>query len=309
MFDVIIIGGGPAGLTAAIYGGRRSLKTLVLTRDIGGQTAKTFDIENYPGILHTTGPDLAQTMMKQAQNFGVEIKYEEVKKIEPGENIISLIANTTEYKTKTVILAFGKQPRELDVPGEEKFKGKGVSYCATCDMPFFRNKTVAVVGGGNSALDAALLASGMCKQVYLIHRRKEFLAEQVLTDKVKKAKNVELVLEANIKEIKGENTVTSIVLDNDREIKIDGVVIEVGYIIDRTLIEKLVKLNPQNQVVISANQETSVPGIFAAGDLTTTPYKQIVISAGEGAKAALSAYDYIQRIEGKRGITGDWGKK
>lgn len=309
IYDTIIVGGGPAGLTAAIYAGRRNLKTMILTRDIGGQAAKTFDIENYPGIPHTTGPELAGTMMKQAQNFGAEVKFEEAKNITPKENLIAVKTNAAEYETKTVILAFGKQPRELDVPGEEEFKGKGVSYCATCDMPFFRNKTVAVIGGGNSALDAAILASGICDKVYLVHRRAEFAAEGIMIDKVKEAKNVELILEANVKEIHGDKVVTSITLDNGQEIKTDGVFVEVGYMIDRSLIEKLVKLSPKNQVEISPDQETSVPGIFAAGDLTTTPYKQIVVSAGEGAKAALSAYDYIQKVEGKRGITGDWGKK
>ena len=309
MYDTVIIGGGPSGLTAAIYAGRRSLKSLILTRDIGGQAAKTFDIENYPGILHTTGPELAGTMMKQAQNFGAEIKFEEVKSVTPEENKFIIKTTASEYEAKTVILALGKKPRELDCPGEEQFKGKGVSYCATCDMPFFRNKTVAVIGGGNSALDAAILASEMCNQVYLVHRREEFRAEQVMIDKVKEAKNIEIVLNENVKEVRGESTVTSIVLDSGREIKLDGIIVEVGYVIDRSLIENLVKLNPQNQVEISANQETSVPGVFAAGDLTTTAYKQIVISTGEGAKAALSAYDYIQRVEGKRGISADWGKK
>lgn len=312
IYDTIIIGGGPAGLTAALYASRRLLKTLVVTRDIGGQAAKSFDIENYPGIPHTTGIAFAATLKEQAENFGAHITFEETKKISRLPNNkesqfeVETINNT--YKTKTIILALGKKPRDLDVKGEEEFKGKGVSYCATCDAPFFRNKIVAVIGGGNSALDAAILCAGISKKVYLIYRGDSFSAEAVLTQKVQSEKNVEILLNEEIREIKGDKVVKSIVLKSGKEIVLDGVIVEVGYVVDRTLIENLVDLNEKNQVITDINQGTSVPGIFAAGDLTTTIYKQIVISSGEGAKAALAAYDYIQKAEGKKGIAGDWQK-
>lgn len=308
MYDTIIIGGGPAGLTAAIYAGRRALKTLVLTRDIGGQASKTFDIENYPGIVHTTGPALASTMQSQAESFGAEIKFEEVKSIEKREGKFAIKANSSEYETKTIIIASGKKPRELEVPGEEKFKGRGVTYCATCDAPFFRNKIVVIVGGGNSALDAAILCSEIAEKVYIVHRG-VLSGEQIMIDKIKESKNVEIILQDEIESISGETVVKSVKLKSGREIETNGVIVEVGFVIDTSLFSKLVKINEKKQIIADLSQSTSVPGVFAAGDLTEAPYKQIVIAAGEGAKAALSAYDYIMKQEGKKGILGDWQHK
>lgn len=306
MYDTIIIGGGPAGLTAGIYAGRRSLKTLLVSRDIGGQAAKTFDIENYPGSDKVTGPELTQKFLAQAKKFGTEIKYEEVKKITPENDAFIVNTSSGDHQAKTIILASGKQPRELQVPGEEEFKGRGISYCATCDAPFFKNKTVAVIGGGNSALDAALLASKICQKVFLIHRKSDFTAENILVEKVKKSEKIELILSVNIKQFEGKEKLEQVVLDNGKTIKIDGAIIEIGYIVDRSLFENLVETTESGQIVIDNKQATSATGIFAAGDLTTTPFKQIVISAAEGAKAALSAYDYIQKQSGKRGIVADW---
>ncbi len=307
-YDIIIIGGGPAGLTAALYAGRRSLKALILTKDIGGQAAKTFDIENYPGIPHTTGPDLSMTMKKQAESFGADLRYEEAADIKKTADGFIVKANSSEYHGKALILASGKKPRELKVKGEDKFKGRGVSYCATCDAPFFRNKNVVIVGGGNSAVDAAILCGGLAKKVYIVHRS-QFTAESVMLEKVKAMTNVEMISPDEVAEIRGEQTVKSVILKSGKEIETDGVIVEVGYVVDTSLFKGLVDINEKNQVKTDITQATSMEGIFAAGDLTNSPYKQIVISAGEGAKAALSAYDYIQKIEGKRGIIADWGKK
>lgn len=307
MYDTIIIGAGPAGLTAALYASRRMLKTLLLSRDLGGQAAKTFDIENYPGFDQISGIELAKRIKEQAEKFGTEFHYEETTAIIPQDKAFVVKTLNKEYKAKTVILAFGKQPRELGVPGEQEFKGRGVSYCATCDAPFYGGKTVVVVGGGNSALDGAILSSKIAKKIYLVHRS-SFTGEQVMIDKVKKIDNIEIIMPDTIKEIRGDGKVQSVLLESGKVLEADGVLIEVGYSVDRTLVNDLLKLNERNQIVTTITQETSVPGIFAAGDLTTTPYKQIVVAAGEGAKAALSAYDYIQRIEGKKGIIGDWQK-
>lgn len=306
MYDVVIIGGGPAGLTAALYSSRRGMKTLVISRDIGGQIARTNEIENYPGLDQVTGADLGLSFFKQAKKFGAEVIFDEVKKIKKGTKEFKIEALRGKYNTKTIILAFGKKPRELNVPGEEKLKGKGVSYCATCDAPFFKDKNVAVIGGGNSALEAALLSSPIAKQVYLIHRGDKFRGEEILIEKANKTKNIEIILNDEITEIKGDNKVEEIILTNDRRIAVDGIIVEVGFIIDRSLVLDLVKLDKNNQVEIDTFQATSVPGIFAAGDLTTTPYKQIIIAAAEGAKAALSAHDYVQKISGKKGVVADW---
>lgn len=308
MYDVIIIGGGPAGLTAAIYASRRALKTLVLSADIGGQAVKTFDIENYPGFISITGPELALKFKEQAEKTGAQILVQPVNKLNVNsDGTFSVQTREAAYQSKSIILAFGKKPRHLEVPGEEEFQGRGVTYCATCDAPFFRNKTVVVVGGGNSALDAAILCAKIAAKVYLIHRREDFRAEQHLIDQVDAAPNIEKVLNSEIANINGAGVVKSITLKDGRNIATDGVIVEVGYVVDRALVQDLLDLDEQNQVVVDpVHQTTTVPGIFAAGDLTPTPYKQIIISCGEGAKAALSAFDYLQKITGRRGITADW---
>ncbi|MEI6499209.1 MAG: FAD-dependent oxidoreductase [bacterium] len=307
MYDVIIIGGGPAGMTAGIYAARRAIKTLILTKDIGGQISTTNEVENYPGIDHIGGLELGMSMYNQAKKFGAEIKFEGVDTLTIDENNEFIVKTPSqEYLAQTVILCSGKKPGELNIPGEKKLRGKGVTYCATCDAPFFKDKVVTVVGGGNSALDAALLMSKYASKVYLIHRRNEFRGEKVLIEKVQNEPKIETILEAEIVEIFGENKVESIKLLDNRSINCDGVIIEIGYIVDRTLVENLLELDSKNHIIVTPNQETSVPGIFAAGDITPTIYKQVVIAAGEGAKAALSSFDFIQHKLGKRGIAGDW---
>lgn len=309
MYDVIIIGGGPAGLTAGIYAGRRALKTLILSRDIGGQASKAWDIENYPGYEKTSGADLCCKFFNQAKSFGAEVKFEEAKNISKKGDEFEVKTGSNTYQSKTIILASGKKPRELGVPGEEEFKGKGVSYCATCDGPFFKEKTIAVVGGGNSALDAALYCSKICSKIYLIYRGTSFSAEQFLIEKVQAEEKIEVLLESEIAKISGSQTVEKIELKSGKLLDVSGVIVEIGYIVDKSILENLVDLNEKGQIKTSAEQETSSPGIFAAGDITDAAYKQIVIAAGEGAKAALSAFDYIQKKEGKKGIVGDWEKK
>ncbi|HLC43997.1 MAG TPA: FAD-dependent oxidoreductase [Patescibacteria group bacterium] len=305
-YDVVIIGGGPAGLTAGIYAARRELKILILTRDIGGQMTKTNIVENYPGFELITGLDLAKKMFEQAQKFGAEIRFEQAKKIVQTKTGFSVDTGKNTIQTRSIIMAFGKKPRELGVPGEERLKGSGVSYCATCDAPFFKNKVLTIVGGGNSALCTTIIAAGVAKKVYLIYRGSELRGEETMQEKIRKMKHVEVMYNEEITEIVGEEKVENIKLASGRTLETNGVIIEIGFVIDRTLADGLVDMDEKNQIIISANQETSVAGVFAAGDLTQTPAKQIVIAAGEGAKAALSAYDYLQKIDGKRGILADW---
>lgn len=299
MYDVIVIGAGAAGLTSAIYAVRRSLKTLVLSKDMGGATATTEDIENYPGYFpERSGFKLMQVMEDQAKAFGTEIEYDPVLKIEKkGKEFVVHVDSGKKYETKTLIFSHGRAHRHLNVPGEHEFFGKGIVYCATCDAPLYRNKVTAVVGGGNSALDAALLLSRIASKIYLIHRRDEFRGEQILIDKVKAEPKVELILNAQTKEIKGKDFVTSIVVEHQgktKDIAVDGVFVEVGFESDVSILEGLnIKLDEQNQIIVNDFCETNVPGIFAAGDITTVPYKQTVISSGQGAIAALRAYDYI----------------
>ncbi|MEM2874273.1 MAG: thioredoxin-disulfide reductase [Candidatus Nanoarchaeia archaeon] len=312
LYDVIIIGAGPAGLTAAIYARRRAMKTLVISKDLGGQIAKAISVENYPGFEAISGYELMQKFFAQAQKFSAEIIFEEVNSIDKKGKNFSVKTSSGEYFGKTVILAYGKTPRSLDVPGEKAFVGKGVSYCATCDAPLFRNKIVAVVGGGNSAFDTALYTSKIAKQVYLIHRRAEFRADEILIEKAKKTKNIQFMLNSIIKEIKGNEFVSSIVVENVnskqiKDIAVNGVFVEIGYEVKTDIVAHLVKLDEYGQIVVDNNCATSHPGVFAAGDITNIPVKQAIVSAGEGAKAALAAYNWLHGTAPV--IVTDWAKK
>lgn len=312
IYDVIIIGGASAGMTAAIYTTRRAMKTLVLTKDIGGQLSMTPDVENYPGYIFIEGWTLSNKFKEQAEHFGAEVKFAEVTSVKQAGDDFQVGTENEKYTGRSVILAFGKTPRNLDVPGEKEFQGKGVSYCATCDMPLYKGKTVAIVGGGNSALDAALYGSKIAGKIYLIHRRDQFRGEQVLINKVKAASNVEIIYSTVVKEVKGEGTAKSIVVTNnitgkDSEIEINGVFVEVGYVVKADFVKNLVKMTERNEVITDNHMMTSVPGVFAAGDVTTSLYKQAVISAGEGCTAALAAYEYLMKKEGKAAVMTDWG--
>ncbi len=315
IYDTIVVGAGAAGLTAAIYTARRTLKTLVISRDIGGQTATTSEIENYPGFELIDGITLMTKFKKQAEKSGAIFANGLVKKIEKENNLFKVFTESQNFITKTVILGFGLAEHELDVPGEKEFKGRGVSYCATCDAPLYKNKTVVVVGGGNAALDAAELLSKIANKVYLIHRRDKFSGEQILINRINQAKNIEIFWNSLVLKINGDQKIKSIIIgdfpsgENQKELIIDGLFVEIGNIAKTDWLRNLLKLNDKGEIVITADCETNVPGIFAAGDVTSITYKQIVISAGEGAKAALQAYKYLQSKNLDLKDVGDWGVK
>jgi thioredoxin-disulfide reductase len=311
IYDVIIIGAGPAGFTAAIYASRRSLKTLVLSKGLSDQISETPHIENYPGFEKIEGYKLIKKFEEQVKDFGVKIIYEEVVKVYPGKDKFIVETVKKSYEGKTVILAFGKIPRTLNIPGEKEFTGKGVSYCSTCDAPLFKEKTVAVIGGGNAALDAALLLSKITKKVYLVHRRDEFRGFECEIDKVKKRENIELVLNAVAIEFNGDKVLKSVIIENvntkeRKELKVNGAFVEIGSEVKTDFVKDFVKLDKHGHIIINKNCETSRPGIFAAGDVTNTPFKQIIVAAGEGAKAGLNAYNYLHGI--KAAIVIDWRK-
>lgn len=308
MYDTIIIGGGPAGLAAAIYTGRKKLKTAIITVDIGGQGNLTSYIENYPGALPQSGAELVDKFKTQVDKFGAEIIFGKVAEVEKADGHFGVVlASGERYGTKTVILTFGKVPRMLGVSGEDKFLGRGISTCATCDAPLCKGKVVAVVGGGNSALEAAEELSGFARKVYLIHRRKEFRADEITVEKVKNNPKVELVLDNVPVEIKGDKFVTSMVVENiknkkRKELGIESLFLEIGYVVDSSMVKSLVKINERNEIVVDAVGRTSCSGIFAAGDVTNTPFKQTIIAAGDGARAALQAYTYLT---GEK-VMSDW---
>ena len=299
MYDTIIIGSGPAGMTAGIYAARREMKALIIGKELGGQLIWASEIENYPGFKSISNFELISKMQEQVKNLGVEIKTEEVKKIEKTDDKFILHTNKSQFEAKTVILALGLVPRRLAIPGEREFTGKGVSYCATCDGPFYKNKTVAVAGGGNSAVDATEILSKIAAKVYLIHRRDEFRAFEALVEEVKSKKNVELVLSSEIKEVVGSNKLEKIKVVNkktgqEKEIAVDGLFVEVGRIASTDLVADMVKRDEKNQIIVDEKCQTNLPGMFAAGDVTPVEFKQITIACGQATIAALAAYQYIQ---------------
>ncbi|MEM7818336.1 MAG: thioredoxin-disulfide reductase [Candidatus Aenigmatarchaeota archaeon] len=313
IWDVIIIGAGAAGLTASIYTCRRSLKTLVISLDIGGLTNLAENIENYPGYFpENSGANLMQKIYQQALKNGANFEFGEVERVEKENDFFKVILkNGNEFFSKSIIVASGSKPRKLNVPGEDKLIGKGVSYCVTCDAPLFKDKVVAVVGGGNSALEGALVLSSYASKIYLIHRREEFRAEEIIVDKVKKNSKIELVLNCVVTEIIGEKNVEKISVKNlktneERKLDVKGVFIEIGHEPSVDFIKHLVKTNERNEIIVDLDMKTSCEGIFAAGDITNIKYKQAIIAAGTGAIAALSAYDYLMRKIGKTGIRADW---
>lgn len=304
IYDTIIVGAGPAGMTAAIYASRRQMKTMIITKEIGGQLVWASEIENYPGFQHITNFELISKMQEQVSHLNVPIINEEVVRISQENEIFNVMSENKRYQAKTLILAMGLSPRRLAITGEQEFNGKGVSYCANCDGPLFRGKTIAVVGGGNSALDAAEMLSKLAAKVYLIHRNEKFRAFDVLVAKVKEKENIEMKLNAEIKEIKGEGRVTSIdilskISQNIENVAVDGVFIEVGRIAHTDLVGDLVDRDEKMQIMVGENCETSHPGIFACGDVTQVPFKQITVATGEGTIAALSAYQYLQLKSGE----------
>lgn len=299
-YDVIIVGGACAGLSAGLYTARRALKTLILSKDIGGQAAIATEIENYPGTGPIAGPTLMNKFKEQATNAGAEIQFAEVTMIEKQDDGFKITVGENEYFGLAVVLAFGLSHRHLGLPNEKELTGRGITYCATCDGPLFRHKVVAVVGGGNSALDAASYLSDLCEKVYMIVRADKFRGdEMVLVDEVKSKTNVEIKFNSQIKEIVGETKLLKIILESGEEVELNGLFLELGYVAKTEFVKDLVSLDERGQIIVDNEGKTSTPGIFAAGDVTNTSFKQVVISAGEGAKAALSASRYIKNIKGE----------
>lgn len=315
LYDVVIVGGASAGLTAALYCARQNLNTLVITKDIGGQALLTDHIENYPGFNVIGGFELMSKFEEQVKNFGVRFVYDEVTSIVERESIcFSVKTPNTTIDTCTVILAFGKTPRDLGVPGEEKLKGRGVSYCAVCDGPLFKGKIVTVVGSGDSALDAATLLSNVVEKVHLIHTWDKPLGDKEKLGNLTANSKIGFVPFSRVIEILGDKNVSGVLIEDTRnkqriELRVDGVFVEMGYVAKTDFLKDLVQLNDRKEVVIDKECAASHDGIFAAGDITDVPYKQAVISAGQGAIAALAAYNHVQRRRGGSPVRADWKVK
>ncbi|MDP8220068.1 MAG: thioredoxin-disulfide reductase [Candidatus Stygibacter frigidus] len=299
-YDIAIIGSGPAGLSAAIYAARGGLKPIVFERGVfGGQITVTQEVENYPGFHKTlTGSELMEEMRKHADKFGAEICEEEVKGI--GMQGLCKIVETNKkiYHAKTLIIATGAHPRKLNVPGEDKFSGKGVSYCATCDGFFYKDKIVAVVGGGDSAVEEAMFLTRFAKKVYVIHRRDELRAVQIIQDRAFANPKIEFIWNSEIQEIFGRDFVESITIFNKsenkhRDIKVDGIFAYVGILPNNELIESRVALDEQGFALVDESMHTNIPGIYAAGDIVSKKLRQVITAASDGATAAWSAEKWI----------------
>lgn len=295
MYDVIIIGAGPAGLSAGIYAIRSGLKTLIFDKaSFGGQTILSAEIENYPAVPSVTGPDFAEKMYEQLTSLGGVIKLEEVKKIDAEHKIIETGAN--QYQAQKLIIAAGLKRRKLGCPGEDELAGKGVSYCAICDGRFFADKDVVVVGGGNTAMEDALYMAAYCNHITIVCRKDSLNGEETLKSGVEKKDNISVMYGVNVAEIQGETVVEEAVLDNGEILRTSAVFVAIGYEADSSFLEGQVELTQEGYVIAGEDCRTNVPGVFIAGDLRTKGVRQIVTAAADGAVAALGAADELLKM-------------
>ncbi len=301
MHDIIIIGAGIAGLTAAIYGRRAGLTVALLEKNIfGGQMVESAEVENYPGVPVTTGPELAAAACEQAEKLGAQIIYDTCTALErEDDGSWKITGAAAEYQAKAVIIANGATHRRLGCEGEERFAGRGVSYCATCDGAFFRGRDVAVVGGGNTALEDALFLANMCNKVYLVHRRDQFRADKVLVDAARQRENIEFVMDAQITRITGGQKVGGAEVTfrkgETRAIDLDAVFIAIGVQPDTEVFASIVSRDASGYIIADENGETGVEGLYVAGDCRAKRLRQIVTAAADGANAAFSASNYINQ--------------
>ena len=303
-YDLIIIGGGPAGATAGIYASRKKIKTLLITKNFGGlMSGKSVTIENYPGFEEISGSELISRFEKQLKKQKIEIENDSIIKIEKNNQEFSVLTEKKKhFHSKAVIIASGSEPRNLGLPEEKGFIGRGVSYCSTCDAPFFSNKTVAVAGGGNSGFETAVSLTSYAKKVYILEAGKELKADEILQDKAKQTGKIEVITGASIKKIQGEKFVNSLVFEDGKKdlktLEVQGLFVEIGWQPATSFAKGLVDLNEKGEIIIDyKNNQTNISGLFAAGDSSNILHKQIIVAAGEGAKAALSAYNYLNNLK------------
>lgn len=305
MYDTVVVGMGPAGMTAAVYSARKKMNTLVIGKERGGQIVLASEVENYMGFQYISGPELMKKFEEHLKTYPVKIKQVEVERIDMADGHFVLKCKGEEkIATKTVIYAAGHFPRRLNVPGEKKFTGRGVSYCTVCDGPLFAGKKVAVIGGGNSALEAAHDLINIADHVNVVSL-KEWVADPVLADKVQGANNITKYVGYDTKSIDGDKLVQGITLKSletgeEKKLAVEGVFIHIGSIPSNGPVKDLVELNEKGEIMVDCSCNTNVPGFFAAGDVTNIPEKQVIVAAGEGAKASLSAYRYLTRRDSRK---------
>lgn len=303
IYDLAILGGGPAGITAAIYASRARLNTIWIDKNFapGGQITATYEVDNYPGMPGISGMDLGEAFGEHARKLGLEPKREKILSLENISGDIKTIhTKKNEYQARTIILAFGAEHRKLDIPGEDDLGGLGVSYCATCDGAFYKDRTVVVVGGGNAAAEDAVFLSGLCKKVYLVHRRDELRADKAIQEKIFDCENIEMVWDSVPLEILGQDEVTGIKIRNvktgeERELDTDGVFIAVGIVPNTTFVKAQLELDENGYICAGEEGITSAAGVFAAGDIRTKALRQVVTAVSDGANTVASVQKYLWR--------------
>jgi len=312
-FEIVIVGAGPAGLSAGIYVARQNVSCLIISKDLGGQMNLIPRLENYPGTIMSSGPILAKTLETQYLSFKGEMVYDTVEKIDESEDGFTIKTNRSVYKSKAIVLAPGKVPNMLGVENESQYYNKGIHYCTKCDAPFYQGKITASVGVGSYLVESGLLLSRMASKMYLIVKGSKLGGDKDLIATLENNKNIEIVTQSSVKAITGNSVLQQItIVDSsgaEKELDVDGLFIEMGSKINLDYVKHLVKINTKGEIEIESGGMTSHPAIFAAGDATTIPYKQIIVACGDGSNAGLSAFNYLEKLKGKPGIRADWKKQ
>ena len=312
-FEIVIVGAGPAGLSAGIYVARQNVSCLIISKDLGGQMNLIPRLENYPGTIMSSGPILAKTLETQYLSFKGEMIYDTVEKIDESEDGFKIKTNRSEYKSKAIVLAPGKVPNMLGLENESQYYNKGIHYCTKCDAPFYQGKITASVGVGSYLVESGLLLSRMASKMYLIVKGSKLGGDKDLIATLENNKNIEIVTQSSVKAITGNSVLQQItIVDSsgaEKELDVDGLFIEMGSKINLDFVKHLVKINTKGEIEIESGGMTSNPAIFAAGDATTIPYKQIVVACGDGSNAGLSAFNYLEKLKGKPGVRADWKKQ
>jgi len=312
-FEIVIVGAGPAGLSAGIYVARQNVSCLIISKDLGGQMNLIPRLENYPGAIMTSGQILAKTLETQYLSFKGEIVYDTVEKIDEFEGGFKIKTTRSEYRSKSVVLAPGKVPNMLGLENESEYFNKGIHYCTKCDAPFYQGRITASVGVGNYLLESGLLLSRMASKMYLILRGAKLAGDKDLVAAIENNKNIEIVTQSSVKAISGNSVLQQItIVDSsgaEKVLDVDALFIEMGSKINLDYVKHLVKINTKGEIEIESGGMTSHPAIFAAGDATTIPYKQIIVACGDGSNAGLSAFNYLEKLKGKPGVRADWKKQ
>jgi len=312
-FEIVIVGAGPAGLSAGIYVARQNVSCLIISKDLGGQMNLIPRLENYPGAIMTSGQILAKTLETQYLSFKGEIVYDTIEKIDEFEGGFKIKTSRSEYAAKSVVLAPGKVPNMLGLENESDYFNKGIHYCTKCDAPFYQGRTTASVGVGNYLLESGLLLSRMASKMYLILKGARLAGDKDLVAAIENNKNIEIVPQSSVKAISGNSVLQQItIVDSsgaEKVLDVDALFIEMGSKINLDYVKHLVKINTKGEIEIESGGMTSHPAIFAAGDATTIPYKQIIVACGDGSNAGLSAFNYLEKLKGKPGVRADWKKQ